>query len=167
MKIFRFVNRLEEILASLSLAVMVILISMQVFSRYVLGSSLVWSEELSRYLLIWAVYIGCSFAAKEDRHLEVTFIRSVLGPNARRFVISLSYIITIIFCGFCVVWGIEMLNFLERTGQRTQSLGVSIYWVYLALPVGMVLMSLRMFHRLWLVAIKGQLPDSSVVEKTP
>ncbi|RUR30400.1 TRAP transporter small permease [Vreelandella andesensis] len=167
MKLLRFINRFEEILASLGLAFMVILISMQVFFRYVLGSSLGWSEELSRYVLIWAVYIGCSFAAKEDRHLEVTFIRSLLGPRARRFVISLSYIVTLAFCGFCVIWGIEMLNFLERTGQRTQTLGVSIYWVYLSLPVGMALMGIRILHRLWLVGIKGQLPDTNLIDKTP
>ncbi|GHE19968.1 TRAP transporter small permease [Halomonas urumqiensis] len=167
MKILRTLDRLEEILASLSLAVMVILISMQVFFRYVLGDSLVWSEELSRYLLIWAVYIGCSFAAREDRHLEVTFIRSLLGPRANRWIISFSYIVTIVFCGFCVVWGIEMLQFLGRTGQRTQSLGVSVYWVYLALPVGMTLMALRMLQRLWIVGVKGQLPDTTSIEKTP
>ncbi|MCA1769690.1 MAG: TRAP transporter small permease [Halomonas sp.] len=167
MTFFSIINRVEEVLASFSLSVMVVLISMQVFSRYVLGSSLVWSEELSRYLLIWAVYIGCSFAAKEDRHLEVTFIRSLLSESARRIVISISYIITIIFCGFCVVWGIEMLNFLERTGQRTQSLGVSVYWVYLALPVGMTLMGLRMLQRLWIVGVKGQLPGSNIIDKTP
>lgn len=167
MKLLHFINRFEEILASLSLAVMVVLISMQVFFRYVLGNSLGWSEELSRYLLIWSVYIGCSFAAKEDRHLEVTFIRSLLGPRAKRFIISLSYIVTLVFCGFCVIWGIEMLSFLERTGQRTQTLGVSIYWVYLALPVGMALMGIRIIQRLWLVAIKGQLPDNNLVDKIP
>ncbi|MGS2745181.1 TRAP transporter small permease [Halomonas sp. LS-001] len=167
MKLLRFIDRFEEILASLSLAFMVVLISFQVFFRYVLGNSLGWSEELSRYLLIWAVYIGCSFAAKEDRHLEVTFIRSLLGPRGKRFIISLSYIVTLAFCGFCVIWGIEMLNFLERTGQRTQTLGVSIYWVYLSLPVGMALMGIRILQRLWLVAIKGQLPDTNLIDKTP
>lgn len=167
MKIWHTIDRFEEILASLSLAVMVFFITMQVFFRYVLDNSLVWSEELSRYLLIWAVYIGCSFAAKEDRHLEVTFIRSLFGPRANRWIISFSYIVTIIFCGFCVVWGIEMLEFLGRTGQRTQSLGVSVYWVYLALPVGMTLMALRMLQRLWIVGVKGHLPDPNSIEKTP
>ncbi|MGE6608233.1 TRAP transporter small permease [Halomonas sp. NPDC076908] len=165
MRFFCALNRIEETIASLSLGVMVVLISMQVFSRYVLGSSLMWSEELSRYLLIWSVYIGCSFAAKEDRHLEVTFIRSFLGQTGKRIIISFSYVITIVFCGFCVVWGIDMLNFLIRTGQRTQSLGVGIFWVYLSLPVGMALMALRIFERLWVVGVKGQLPDTSFVDK--
>jgi TRAP-type C4-dicarboxylate transport system permease small subunit len=167
MKLLRTVDQFEEILASLSLAVMVVLISMQVFFRYVLDNSLVWSEELSRYLLIWAVYIGCSFAAKEDRHLEVTFIRTLLGPRGNRVIISFSYLVTIIFCGFCVIWGIEMLEFLGRTGQRTQTLGVSVYWVYLSLPVGMALMGFRMLQRLWIVGVKGQLPDPNSIEKTP
>ena len=167
MKLLRTVDKFEEILASLSLAVMVVLISMQVFFRYVLDNSLIWSEELSRYLLIWAVYIGCSFAAKEDRHLEVTFIRTLLGPRGNRVIISFSYLVTIIFCGFCVIWGVEMLEFLGRTGQRTQTLGVSVYWVYLSLTVGMALMGFRMLQRLWIVGVKGQLPDPNSIEKTP
>lgn len=163
MKLLNTLSRLEEISASLILAVMSVVIGMQVFSRYVLGDSLVWTEELSRYLLIWIVYIGCSYAAKENRHLEVTFVRSMLGPKAKRVLISFSYFLTMVFCGFCIVWGIEMMLFLIRTGQQTQSLGISVYWVYLALPAGMALMTVRMLQRFWEVAVKGQLPDEHVI----
>lgn len=166
MKLLHAIDRLEEIFASLSISILVVLISTQVFFRYVLGDSLAWTGELSRYLLIWAVYIGCSFAAKEDRHLEVTFIRTLLGPRGNRVIISFSYLVTIIFCGFCVIWGIEMLEFLGRTGQRTQTLGVSVYWVYLSLPVGMALMGFRMLQRLWIVGVKGQLPAKYAAKTT-
>ena len=167
MKLLYALDRIEEIFSSLSIAIMVVLISTQVFFRYVLSDSLAWSEEMSRYLRFWAVYSGCSFAAQEDRHLEVTFIRTLLGRRANRIIISFSYLVTIIFCGFCVVWGIEMLEFLGRTGQRTQALGVSMYWVYLSLPVGMSLMGLRMLQRLWIVGVKGQLPAEYSVKTTP
>lgn len=167
MKFLQSLDRFEEIVASAILAVMSIVIGLQVFSRYVLEDSLVWSEELSRYLLIWIVYIGCSYAAKENRHLEVTFVRSMLGRGAQRVMIAFSYLITLVFCGFCIVWGIEMLQFLALTGQKTQSLGISVFWVYLALPCGMALMALRMLQRFWLVAVKGQLPNVNPVDLSP
>ena len=47
------ISRAEEIISSMSLAAMVVIISVQVFQRYVLQYSLDWSEELARYLFIW------------------------------------------------------------------------------------------------------------------
>ena len=56
------ITRIEEVVSSFCLSAMIVIISVQVFRRYVLQSSLDWSEELARYFFIWAVYIGCSFA---------------------------------------------------------------------------------------------------------
>ena len=41
---------------------LILVVSIQVFCRYVLQDSLAWTEELARYLIIWSVLFGCSFA---------------------------------------------------------------------------------------------------------
>lgn len=144
-----FFSRIEEVFSSSCLAFMIIIISVQVFRRYVLQSSLDWSEELARYFFIWSVYIGCSFATKEDRHLEVTILRNVGGKLWRKTIYLSSYIATIFFCGCVTVWGIQMVIFLINTGQKTQALEIDIFWIYLAIPIGMGLMCLRTFERLF------------------
>lgn len=151
MKAKTLITRIEEIVSSFCLSAMIVIISVQVFRRYVLQNSLDWSEELARYFFIWAVYIGCSFATKEDRHLEVTILRHVNKGKWAMPVTTLAYVLTIIFCGLVTVWGTQMVFFLVNTGQKTQALEISMFWIYIAIPLGMGLMCLRTCERLWLL----------------
>jgi len=147
MRALAVLDRTEEVVASLCLGLMVVFIGMQVFNRYVLGSSLVWSEELARYLFIWAVYLGCAYATKQRSHLGVTILQNFAPRWLKLPAQLLADFATLVFCGFCVVWGIGMLRFLARTGQEAPALNVPMYWVYLALPVGMLLMAIRVIER--------------------
>lgn len=144
-----YLSRLEEILSSLCLALMILIISTQVFRRYVLQNSLDWSEELARYCFICAVYIGCSFAVQENAHLEVTILRNFGSKVWKKIVAVISYICTIVFCGAITVWGTNMVLFLAKTGQKTQALEISIFWIYITIPLGIGLMGLRTGIKLW------------------
>ncbi len=55
-----------------------------VVSRYYLNASLAWSEEISRFLLIWAVFLGAILAYVKDEHLSLDLIVSMFAPNTRR-----------------------------------------------------------------------------------
>ena len=95
--------------------------------------------------------IGCSFATKENRHLEVTILRFIRGGLFAKPIIIIAYLLTILFCGSIAVWGTQMVIFLIRTGQKTQALEIGMFWIYIAIPLGMGLMGLRTCERLWLV----------------
>ena len=140
---------IEMVIASLSLVMMTGITAIQVFNRYVLQSSLDWSEELARYLFIWAVYVGCSYATQMDRHLEVTIIRTLFKGKFARPVTIIASILTLIFCVFATVLGTKFIIFLAGTGQKTPALEINAYWVYLCMPVGLGFMSLRTLERLW------------------
>lgn len=142
-------NKFEDVVSSLCLAGMTVLIAVQVFNRYVLQSSLDWSEELARYLFIWSVYVGCSFATQKDRHLEVTILRFAFGGRLAKPVTLLANICSMVFCACITVWGTQMVQFLIGTGQKTPALEVPMYWIYLCLPLGMGLMTLRTGERIW------------------
>jgi len=142
-------TRIEEAISCICMGVMVVVIGMQVFNRYVLGASLVWSEELGRFLFIWSVWVGCSYAMRADRHLRVTALSEFAGPRVRLALDAFAQVTTLIFCGFAIVWGVRMIGFLMRTGQEAPALEIPIYWVYLALPVGMVLMAIRCLQNLY------------------
>ena len=61
-KVFVWLNdSLEEFLMVASLILMTLIMGIQVFSRYVLGASLSWSEELTRYIFVWAGFLSGSF----------------------------------------------------------------------------------------------------------
>jgi len=153
-------TKLEEAISCICMGVMVAIIGMQVFNRYVLGSSLVWSEELGRFLFIWSVWIGCSLAMRSDRHLRVTALAEFSSRRVRFALDVFAQLATLVFCGFVVVWGVQMIRFLMRTGQEAPALEVPIYWVYLALPLGMALMAIRCLQNLYAL-FTGQAADTS------
>ena len=128
---------------------MTLVVAVQVFFRYGLNHSLFWSEELARYLFIWAVYVGCSYATQMDRHLEVTILRTVFKGKFARPITILASILTLAFCIFATVLGVKFVLFLAGTGQKTPALEVQAYWVYLCMPIGLGFMGLRTLERLW------------------
>lgn len=155
-----FIKRFEEIVSSVAMAVMVLLISIQVFNRYVLSSSLDWTEELARYLFIWSIYVGCSYAMKEDRHLEVTILREFGTKTSKKVVTILAYVLTLLFCVAVTIYGIDMLKFLMGTGQKAPALQVPMYWFFASIPVGMGLMALRTVERIWKIIKQKDDEDS-------
>lgn len=136
-------NKFEEIASSCALAAMSIIIILQVFQRYVVQQSLDWPEELARYLFIFAVYIGSSFAASERRHLEVTIVRTIFGAKIGNYFTILAYVITVIFCGIMFVWGIMMVQFVMESNQVAPALQFPMWIAYICIPLGFLLMALR------------------------
>jgi TRAP-type C4-dicarboxylate transport system permease small subunit len=140
---WQWLNKFEEIVSSCALAVMALIIILQVFQRYVVQQSLDWPEELARYLFIFAVYIGSSFAASERRHLEVTIVRTVFGAKIGNYFTILAYLITVIFCGIMFVWGIMMVQFVIESNQVAPALQFPMWIAYICIPLGFLLMALR------------------------
>ena len=58
-------ENLEEFLLVFFPIAMTLIMGIQVFCRYVLGQSLSWSEELTRYLFIWSGFLSVSYCSKK------------------------------------------------------------------------------------------------------
>ena len=62
----------EEGMCAIMLSVMILCLTAQVVVRMTLGSSIAWTEELSRYTFLWTVYLGAALVAKKGAHVRVT-----------------------------------------------------------------------------------------------
>lgn len=142
---------IEMLISTSSLLFMTVITVIQVFNRYVLENSLDWSEEISRYFFIWAVYLGCSYAVQMDRHLEVTILRTSFKGRFATQITVISHLLSLFFSIFVTIIGAKFIIFLASTGQKTPALEISMYWVYLCMPVGLGFMSLRTCERLWAI----------------
>ena len=60
-------ENLEEVLLVIALAAMAVIMGIQVIARYIFGASLSWSEELTRYIFIWAGFLSVSYCTKKSR----------------------------------------------------------------------------------------------------
>lgn len=138
-------NNLEEYLLVVSLVVNVLLVFMQVVMRTVFKNSLTWSEELSRYIFIWQIWLGASIALKYDEHIRVTMIYSFLKNKKVQAAIGLlADMIWFLFCAYMVVNGKDLLVSMAARKAVSSGLRLPLVYVYSVFPIASLLVCARM-----------------------
>lgn len=133
------------------LGVMAALVIGNVFARYAFSHSFTWVEEATRYMMIWAAFIGAGPALRVGGHIAIDTLQvAVPVPLARLLRVLIVAIVAATLVA--LVWlGIEYVEFAWY--QESPVLGWSLGKVYLALPLGAALMlvHLAMVARQWVV----------------
>lgn len=156
--LMRYYDKLEEYILVLSLVVSVILVSLQIIARYFLNFSIPWSEELSRYLFIWQVWLGTSYAQRGGKHLKVEIFYSLMRPVGRKIIKITSDVIFMLFSIFLTYNGFSLVMALVHRNSISPAMEIPMYFVYLSLPISNLVLSIRI-----LMEIKETLKMSSDV----
>ncbi len=128
------INYLFKYAACLFLAIVIFATFTQVFSRYVMNSSLAWTEELARYSFIWLNMLASSVALRAGSHAAVSILEKRL--KGRALAIHQCVINAIIVVGalFLIVEGVKMMGV---SGSKPSTvLRIPMQYVYMAIPVG-------------------------------
>jgi TRAP-type C4-dicarboxylate transport system permease small subunit len=137
-RIGNVLNRTAEVACCLMVLTMTLVVATQVICRYLLEASLTWSEEASRYLLVWITFLGGSIAFKRGMHTGFDAVVRGLSPGARRAA-ALATLLAIV--AFLVVVGLKGMQLaLFNMNQRSPALKLPMGTVYLAIPIGCLLM---------------------------
>jgi len=126
----------------MAVALVVMLASMlyQVFGRYVLDHAPSWSEELSRYLMVWMTMLGSASVLRSGGHISVTTLTDSLPPAALAVVLALRDAALVAASGVLAWWGIL---FSEMNGvQESAAMEIPMSIPYAALPFGALLIVL-------------------------
>lgn len=138
----KILAKTEAALAMFVLAVIVIVGTAQIFCRYVLNSSLIWSEEFMRYGFVWVSMLSCSIAMREHKHISVDFLTSSIGPKANLVLYVITRLLSVVYIAMMVPAGIQLC--LKTRTAMASILPVSWSLVYAAYPIGLILMFLSM-----------------------
>mgnify|MGYP001501990993 CR=1 FL=1 len=139
--------RAVEILCNAMLAVMTAIIAMLIVSRNLLNFSFPWSEELTRFLLVWLSMLGAAVLLRRDDHIRLELLTDYLSPRMR---IGLSLALRLLVLVFLVIllqqsW----LTADARAVTHAPASGISMRVPYLALPAGAALMIFVTLVNLW------------------
>ena len=148
-------DHLEEYFLIPSLVFSVLLIFTQVVMRYVFSNSLSWSEELARYLFLWQSWIGVSYGVKKNMHLRILILPGKLKGKAKVALETVVNTIWFAFGVFMVFKGFELAMMIASRGQESAALGLPMQIAYLSVPVGCLIMNLRLIESTVLI-LKGQ-----------
>ncbi|WP_334157086.1 TRAP transporter small permease [Oryzomicrobium sp.] len=110
-----------EVLIVACLALMALLVFGNVVLRYGFNSGIAFSEEVSRLLFVWLVFLGTVLASREHAHLGVDSLVRRLPKPARQACVLVSGVLMIVMCGllFWGAWqqaGINLDNAMPVTG---------------------------------------------------
>ncbi|WP_044895262.1 TRAP transporter small permease [Bacillus alveayuensis] len=141
LKAIDYLNKIIGFLSVLILVVMSGVISIQVFSRFILHNSIEWSEELARYLMIWLVFLAASLALRKHKLIGVEALTERLTPNVKRIFKTVVHIVNIGFFIVLMMYGMDMLEHVKM--QQSPAMKIPMVYAYAAIPVGAFLMMMN------------------------
>lgn len=139
----KFLDNFEGYVCVVMLIAMSIIVFMQVICRFVLKSSLPWSEEASRYLLVWVSFLGGAYGVRRGAHLGVEAVMLILPKKLRGFVELFSMVIGIALCSIILKYGVDIVITQMSRMQYSPAMRIPMGYIYLAIPVGMALFIIR------------------------
>lgn len=139
--------RLEDLVTLVLFWALILVVFAQFFSRYVLGDSIGWTEEIARYLLIGVGFLGSVMAARNGSHIMVEFFYHYMPVWQARLLERLVNAVSLVFY-------VAMALVTYQLASRTNSLMVSVDLpksiIYFTVSGAFVLMALRTVQRLYL-----------------
>ena len=129
-------NRFLSTFVATLMAVLVLDVLWQVFTRFILENPSSWTEELARYLMIWVGLIGAAYAAGRRMHLNLDLLPGALSGrrlHILRIIIEsliIVFAVTALFSG-----GLRLVWVMLTLGQTSASLQIPLGYVYLAAPL--------------------------------
>lgn len=143
--------KIEEWILIIATIFIILLVFIQVLARFVFNISVGWSAELSRYLLIWITWISMSYTIRKSDHIRITLIVERLPQKVQKVIEVIVILVWSAFAFIMAYVGTEVVQTMKLMGQKTSTLGISMWVVYLIIPIGGVLMLIRLVQQLYFV----------------
>jgi TRAP-type C4-dicarboxylate transport system permease small subunit len=124
---------------------MVILTGLQIVCR-LWFTALAWSEELTRYLMVWATFLGAGCVYRRSGHISVTVVRALFPASCQKAMVICCHLLCGVFFLAAVSYGIDYMGMQSR--QLSAALRIPMSWVYLAIPIGCGIMALNVLDLL-------------------
>jgi TRAP-type C4-dicarboxylate transport system permease small subunit len=129
------ISLIEKLLIGIFI-LLVIDVSWQVISRFIIGQSSSWTEELARFALIWLTVLGAAYLNGKQAHLSIDVFLMKLSPenqNRRKVVIEMFMMVFALV--IMVIGGINLVYITLHLGQTSAALQVPLGFVYSIVPI--------------------------------
>lgn len=147
---FGTLMRVEEAIIScmkwciiLGMAGMVLVVFLQITSRYLFSFSLGWSEEVARLLFICIVFLGAAILARREQHLTVTIFTEMFQGRLRHFAAAFASFVALV-CSYYLVRG-GYATLIREWDQRTPGLQFPMGVIFAVIFISVTLMAIWLF----------------------
>ena len=148
----KFLNEFEIYIGAVIFVFMTAMLFIQVFSRFVIGFSFTWTEEVATILFVWMTYLGIAAAVLRRKHLKIDAFVDSMPFKVKRVMLIVSDVIFIIFCFYIIF---PLMNIVENYASRgagTPILDIPNAVAYGMLPLCFALTAIRLVQDIWRLA---------------
>lgn len=118
------------------------LLFINVVLRYAFASGIVWAEEMTRYTLLWTVFVGAGVVTREGTHVSMEAFFNLWSEKFQRIGFLAINLFCIATIATILYFGIGIVRMVIETGQISEAAFVPMWIIYGAFPVGALLMIL-------------------------
>lgn len=134
--VLKQLDRILSVVLIILMAAIVIDVSWQVLSRFIIGKPSSVTEEIARFLLVWIGLLGSAWAFRTHSHLGLDIFTNKLSIDKKLRADVLSQILSFIFAAWVMVYGGAQLVLLQlELGQTSAALQVKMGYIYSVLPL--------------------------------
>lgn len=147
-KVYKIIVKFIEKALILIFAILVIDVLWQVFSRYVLGKSFSFTEELARFALIWLSILGAVYLNAKREHLSMEFVYNKLSKEKQQKVSVFGEVCIFLFAIIVmIIGGMNLVYTTLHLGQLSGTMRIPLGYVYAILPFsGLLISFFSVFH---------------------
>ncbi|MFH1489075.1 MAG: TRAP transporter large permease subunit [Pseudomonadota bacterium] len=139
----------EGKICALLLGVSVIMAFYEVISRYFFHFSVDWAEEITLYAIAWSTMFGSSSLIKKDEHVKMTLLFTIIGDDRKNVLHFMNALVSLVFALVIIYSGVLQVYESYLSGMLSDSSLRLPHWIiYLVMPIGGTLFSLRLIERL-------------------
>lgn len=138
---------LEEFLMVVFLIAMTLIMGIQVFSRYILGVALSWSEEITRYLFIWSAFFSVSLCTKKCISIKIDQFIQLFPQRGKSLFKVLNLTVEFVFFVYLIPYAFLYLKATVESGQVSPACGLTMYYVQSAPFVCFIITAFRIAQR--------------------
>lgn len=141
----KILNKVTTWVTTIMLLVVTVLVFIGVLSRYFFQFPLAWSEEASRFIFIWMIFLGIAIAENQDSHFRITYFVEKLPKNAAVVITIIGECMSLAFLALLFWEGLKFVH--TGRGGISAAMELRLDYVYWSVPIGIALTFLnRLVH---------------------
>lgn len=153
-KIGKWLNdSLEEFLMTAGLIAMTVIMGIQIFSRYVLGAAPSWSEEITRYLFVWAGFLSVSYCTRKCISIKIEQFVAIFPRRGKAVFKLVNHTFELILFVYLIPYAFKYMMSAVESGQVSPACGIPMYYIQAAPLVSFILVAFRIIQR-WYIELQ-------------
>lgn len=154
-RLLRYYEIAMSVFAVCTMAGIVIIMNVEIFYRYVLNDSLIWADAICRYLMVWMTFLLLGPAFQKGEFITVEFLVRSLPSMLQLMAKLIAYLGSITLLLIVAYYGYHFasMNSIQTVPAfdfiasaiygHTVSSDVSMYWIYVSIPVGCLILAVH------------------------